>query len=214
MKIARAQKQKGFSLLELIIAMTVTLILMAIAATLFSGALGTRARESRRTDALTSAQAALNVMSRELANSGYGLTNNGIVYADSSSQRLHFRSNVVNTNGVTCDPGEDVTYFFDAATRSIVRYDRFPSTPANCSAPSGETSVVVNRISNVIFQYYDYTGSNSTPTEVTTPTANTSRIRITVTVQLDPVQGQPDNQTVTFKSEVTLRNSDYMLNQY
>jgi prepilin-type N-terminal cleavage/methylation domain-containing protein len=214
MKTAHRQNQKGFSLLELIIAMTITLILMAIAATLFSGALGTRARESRRTDALTSAQAALNVMSREIANSGYGLTNNGIVAADSGQQRLHFRSNVTNSNSVTCDSGEDVTYFYDAATQSIVRYDRYPTTPTNCAAPTGETSVVVNRISNVTFQYFDYTGSSSTPTIVTTPTANTSRVRITVTVQLDQVQGQPNNQTVAFTSDVTLRNSDYMLNQY
>jgi type IV pilus assembly protein PilW len=214
MKTAHAQKQKGFSLLELIIAMTITLILMAIAATLFTGALGSKARESRRTDALTSAQAALNVMSREIANSGYGLTNNGIVAADSGEQRLRFRSNIVNSNQVACDPGEDITYFYDATSRSIVRYDRFPATPTNCNTAAGETSVVVNRISNVTFQYFDYTGSNSTPTVVTTPTTNTSRIRITVTVQLEPVQGQPNNQIVTFTSDVTLRNSDYMLNQY
>ncbi|HEX8367898.1 MAG TPA: type II secretion system protein [Pyrinomonadaceae bacterium] len=214
MKTARRQKQKGFSLLELVIAMTITLILMAIAATLFSGALGTRARESRRTDALTSAQAAINVMSREIANAGYGLTNNGIVYADSEQQRLRFRSNVTNSNTVTCDPGEDVMYFYDATSSSIIRYDRFPSVVTNCGAATGETSVVVNRISNVTFQYFDYTGSSSTPTPVTTPTVNTSRVRITVTVQLDQVQGQPNNQTVTFTSDVTLRNSDYMLNQY
>jgi type IV pilus assembly protein PilW len=214
MKIAHRQKQKGFSLLELIIAMTITLILMAIAATLFSGALGTRARESRRTDALTSAQAALNVMSREIANAGYGLTNNGIVTADSGEQKLRFRANVKNSNTVTCDPGEDVTYFYDATSRSIIRYDRFPASPTNCNTATGETSVVVNRISNVTFQYFDYTGSSSTPSIVTTPTINTSRIRITVTVQLDQVQGQPNNQTVTFTSDITLRNSDYMRNQY
>ena len=214
MKTAHPQKQKGFSLLELIIAMTITLILMAIAATLFTGALGSKARESRRTDALTSAQAALNVMSREIANSGYGLTNNGIVFADSGQQRLRFRSNIVNSNTVSCDPGEDVTYFYDAPSRSIVRYDRFPATPTNCNTATGETSVVVNRISNVTFQYFDYTGSSSTPTIVTTPTTDTSRVRITVTVQLDQVPGQPDNQIVTFTSDVTLRNSDYMLNQY
>ncbi|HEX8737180.1 MAG TPA: type II secretion system protein [Pyrinomonadaceae bacterium] len=213
-KIARRQNQKGFSLLELIIAMTITLILMAIAATLFSGALGTRARESRRTDALTSAQAALSVMSREIANAGYGLTNNGIVAADSGTQRLHFRANTTNSNVVTCDPGEDVTYFYDAASLSIVRYDRFPGSPTNCSAATGETSVVVNRISNVTFQYFDYTGSSSTPTVSTTPSLNTGRVRISVTVQLEQVQGQPNNQSVTFTSDVTLRNSDYMLNQY
>jgi prepilin-type N-terminal cleavage/methylation domain-containing protein len=214
MKIARRQKQKGFSLLELIIAMTITLILMAIAATLFSGALGTRSRESRRTDALTSAQAALNVMSREIANAGYGLTSNGIVAADSGGQKLRFRANTTNSNTVTCDPGEDVTYFYDAPSRSIIRYDRYPAIPTNCGTATGETSVVVNRISNVTFKYFDYVGSSSTYTEVTTPTINTSRIRITVTVELDPVQGQPNNQTVKFTSDVTLRNSHYMLNQY
>jgi prepilin-type N-terminal cleavage/methylation domain-containing protein len=214
MKINSHYKENGFSLLELMIAMTITLILMAIAATLFSGALGTRARESRRTDALTSAQAALNVMSREIANSGFGLNYNGIIAADSNAQRLHFRSNIVNTNGVTCDPGEDVTYFFDAGSQSIVRYDRYPSSLTNCNTAAGETSVVVNRISNVTFQYFDYVGSNSTPTEVAAPTVNTSRVRITVMVRLDPAPGQPNNQTVTFTSDVTLRNSGYMLNQY
>ncbi|HEX8250894.1 MAG TPA: prepilin-type N-terminal cleavage/methylation domain-containing protein [Pyrinomonadaceae bacterium] len=214
MKKAQKQNQNGFSLMELIIAMTITLMLMAIAATLFSSALSTRSRESRRTDALTSAQAAINVLSREIANAGYGLTYNGIVTADSGSQRLHIRSNFVNTNMITCDPGEDVTYFYDANSSSIVRYDRFPATPTSCATATGETSVVVNRISNVTFQYFDYTGSNSTPTVVTTPTVNTSRVRITVTVQLEPVTGQPNNQTVTFTSDVTLRNSDYMLNQY
>lgn len=214
MKAVDKRKNKGFSLLELMIAMTIMLVLMAVAATLLSRSLGTRSRESRRTDALTSAQAALNVMSREIANSGYGLTHNGIVWTDSGTKRLHFRSNVLNSNSNTCDPGEDVTYFYEASSRSIVRYERYPTTTSPACGAAGETSVVVNRISDVTFKYYNYTGSNSTPTEVATPTIDTSRIQITVEVQLDPIQGQPNNQTVKFTSEVTLRNSDYMLNQY
>lgn len=196
---------KGFSLVELMIAMGITLVLMALATTLFAAALGTRSRESRKTDALTSARAALSALSREIANSGYGLTSNGIVLADSNSQKIHFRANLHNGDYLTNGVGEDVTYFFDSATKSIVRYD-----PNN----SPTTSVVVNRISNVTFSYYDYTGSSSTYTESATPTVNTGRVAITVWVELEPVQGQPSNQRVTFTSDVTLRNSAYMLNQY
>jgi prepilin-type N-terminal cleavage/methylation domain-containing protein len=196
---------KGFSLIELIIAMTLTLILLGLVSTLFARSLGTREREGRKADALTAAQAALSVMSREIGNSGYGLTSNGIVWEDSSASQIHFRTNVVNADLSTNSPGEDITYFFDAATESIVRFD--PND-------SPTTSAIINRISSVSYQYFDYQGNISTPTESTTPSNNTGRVRITITVQLDEVQGQPTGQTVSFTSDVTLRNSNYMLNQY
>ncbi len=199
------KNNKGFSLLELTIAMTFTLVLLGIVSTMFTAAVGTRSRQSRRTDALTSAQAALNVMSREISNSGYGLTNNGLVPADSNVRRLHFRSNVVNTDSATNSPGEDVTYFYDADAQSIVRFD--PND-------SPQTSIIVNRISDINLIYYDYAGSSSTGTERSTPTSATGRIRINVTVRLENVVGQPADQIVTFTSDVTLRNSDYMLFQY
>jgi prepilin-type N-terminal cleavage/methylation domain-containing protein len=204
-KQAKHNRNTGFSLIELLIAMSVTLILLGLISTLFAGALGTRARESRRTDALTSARAALSAISREISNSGYGLTNNGVVTADSNEQKLHFRANLDNEDYATDAAGEDVTYFFDPTTKSIVRYD-----PNNTPT----TSVIVNRISNVSFLYYNYTTASSTATESTTPTAETGRVRITVEVEMEEVVGQPTNQSVTFTSDVTLRNSTYMLNQY
>jgi prepilin-type N-terminal cleavage/methylation domain-containing protein len=205
MKKAKNTKNKGFSLIELLIAMAIMLILMGLATTLFAGALGTRSRESRKTDALTSARAALNAISREISNSGYGLTTNGIVTADSGTQKIHFRANLSNEDYRTDSVGEDITYFFDSTTQSIVRYD--PNT-------TPKTSVIVNRISNVTFSYFDYSATSSTPTESSTPSTSTGRVRITVTVQLEPVVGQPNNQSITFTSDVTLRNSTYMLNQY
>ncbi len=217
----------GFSLLELLIAMSITLLLLGLVSGLFARALGIRARESRRTDALTSAQAALNVMSREISNSGYGIVynptttggaipSNGIIVGESGTQRIHFRANITNegaAGAATASPGEDVTYFFDDDTKSIVRYDAHgidETTPL--------TSVVVNGISEVKFGYFDYVGSSSTPIPnnadgASSPTVNTGRVRITITVTLDPVQGQP-NSAVTFRSDVTLRNSGYMLKQY
>ena len=205
MKDKTISKNGGFSILELIIAMTIMLVLLGLVSTVFVGAIGSRKRESRRTDALASSQAALNVISREIANSGYGLESNGVVIADSNDKRIHFRSNLVNTDLTTDSPGEDVTYFYDSATESIVRYD--PNDEP-------ETSVVVNRISSVLFQYFDYTAANPAGTQTSAPTINTGRVVITVTVELERVEGQPNNQRVTFSSDVTLRNSEFMLRQY
>lgn len=200
--------------MELLVAMTITLALLAVASTLFGRAFGVKARESSRTDALTSAQAALNVISREVGNSGYGLVKsdgytpvNGIVIADSNEHRLRVRSNVDNigTAMTTESLGEDLTYYYDADTSSIVRSD---------PKQNPKTSYVVNRISNVKFKYFDYVGSTSSTTGNNMPTENTGRVQITVEVKLDPVQGQPDNRTVVLTSDVTLRNSNYMINQY
>ena len=182
------KKQKGFTIIELLVAMTITLVLMSIVALLMSRAFGVRSRESSRTDALTSAQAALNVISREIANSGFGLAtnldtvhDNGIVIPDSGATKLRVRSNFNNTNPTTSDEGEDVSYYYDASSQSIVRHDP-TQTPS--------TTYLVNRISSVSFLYYNYTASTSTFTTSTTPTAETARVQITVTVNLDAVQGQ------------------------
>lgn len=199
------ENERGFSLVEMMVAMTVLLVLLGLVSTLFASAMGTSSRQSRRSDALTSARAAIQVISREIANSGYGLNSNGIVAADCTNQRLHFRTNSTNNDLSTDDPGEDVTYYYDATTKSIVRFDRFGSP---------QVSVVVNGISDIQFQYFDYVGDTSTVTQVTTPTTDTSRVRITVTVMMDPVVGQLSNDTVQFSSDVTLRNSTYMLFQY
>lgn len=191
---------------------------MGLAVNLFSKSLSTRQRESSRTDALTAAQAALNVISREIANSGYGLLDNGIVFLDSGDKKLHFLSNIKNTNMVTTDPGENITYFFDPNTQSILRYDANGIVNAD-GTTSPQTSIIINRISNVEFQYFDYLNSTVIPAPLQpaptfTPTVNTARIRVKITVSLENVQGQTDNQSVVLVSDVTLRNSDYMLQQY
>ena len=215
-KISNKKKADGYSILELMLTMTIMLVVLGLASTLFSKSFGVKQRESSRTDALTAAQAALNVMSREISNAGYGLRNsaasdfsNGIVLADSSQQKLHFLSNIQNNNTATTDRDENITYFFDNATQSILRYD------ANANGVnSPETSIIINRISSVNYLYYDYTGSNSTPTQSNTPSENTGRVRVTITVNLENVQGQTNNQSVVLTSDITLRNSNYMLNQY
>lgn len=210
------KKQAGFSILELMVAMTIIIIVLGLVMTLFGRSLNTRQRESSRTDALTAAQAALNVISREIANSGYGLkleadgiADNGLVEADSDRETIHFRANTVNDNIELTDPGENVTYYYEPGTQSILRYDENGGGPG---VP--QTSIVINRISSLTLQYFDYSGANPVPTIDDVPTANTGRVRVTVTVNLERVLGEANPQNVTLVSDVTLRNSEYMLQQY
>ena len=205
MKKSANKNIAGFSLLELVISMTITLILMAMAGAIFTHSIGTRETETRRTAAITAAQNALNLISREVANSGYGLTDNGLVIADSNDKRLHFRSNIENSDATTNDAGEDLTYFLDSDSNAIVRYDRFAAR---------QTSTVIDRIGNLSFQYWDYTGTAGNVTSNNVPSANTARIRISVTVKIESAQGQPNNQEITYTSDVTLRNSKYISKQY
>ncbi len=200
----------GFTLIELIIAMVITLVILGVAVAAFSSALGSRSREASRTDAITSAQAALNIMSREIGNSGYGLTTNGIVLADSGANRLHFRTNTDNSDLVTIGPGEDVTFYCDScgqcvdgAAGSVLRHD----------SNTGVSSGIINRVSRVDFTYYNYTGTSS-PVESTTPAANTGRVNIKLTICLPPARTQVAGQTVIVSADVTLRNSLFMRGQY
>src|SRR3954467_10938043 len=84
----------GFSILELLIAMVITMALMTAASTLLANALRIRSRENQKSDALADTQRALNIMSREIANAGFNMTNNGIVAADSNLNKIRVRSNL------------------------------------------------------------------------------------------------------------------------
>ncbi len=193
----------GFSLIELLLSLTITLVIMGAAVAAFSGALSTREREQGRTDAITSTQAALNLMSREIGNSGYGLLNNGIVLTNSDEKSLRFRANINNSNNTTSDPGEDVTYYYEPDSQSVVRFDR----------NAGSTTGIINQVSDVDFQYHHY-APNGTFTTSTTPTPTTGRVTIILQVILPDVQGQPTGRVETVRSDVTLRNSLYHLGQY
>ena len=159
-----AGDEAGFSLIELMIAMSVTLVLMAIASTLVSAAFNTRTRENVRSDALADAQRAINIMTREIANAGFNLTTNGLVDGDSGLDALGRGSIRVRSNlnkydsgasaaaqggiGVAgADAGEDVKFFLadSANTTYLVRYDRFGDA---------QSTVLANRVDALRFFFY------------------------------------------------------------
>jgi type II secretory pathway pseudopilin PulG len=213
----------GFSLLELLIALVITMALMTAASTLLANALRMRTRENQKSDALADTQRAINIMSREIANAGFNLTNNGIVAADSSLHEVRVRANLNkfdydasvtddSRNNVQ-DVGEDITYFINESdnTKYLARHDRFGT---------GST-VLANRIDSMNIHYFDqkatYTApqagsdiTNVSATEVSP--ANAKYVVIAIAVTLDQVgtRGSPGYQppySVLLCSDVALRNS-------
>jgi prepilin-type N-terminal cleavage/methylation domain-containing protein len=201
------RNEKGFSFVELLIATTVLLILLSAVGALLARSVTTRSRETARTEALASAQRAINLMEREIGNSGFGLNSNGLVVGNSNQNQIHFRANLDNHDLATDDLNEDLTYYFDSANQRILRYER----------SSGTTSAVANGISKMTFEYRNYSTENNGSVTVqawgNTPSANTAKVRITAEVVLEKITGQPPS-TISLVSEVTLRNSVYLIERY
>jgi len=195
-KFSRAN-DAGFSLLELLIAMTITLAVMVAASTLLASSLRTRTRENLRSQALAAAQRSLSIMSREIGNAGYGLTDNGIIAADSSATSIRVRANLNNDSDLD-DVDEDVRFVYQSANTEIVRYD--DSTAASAR------SVLATNITSLTIGYLDTAGTTVTA-------GNAERISIEVLVNLPAGPEQPAG-TVRLVSQVALRNAPTTLQQF
>lgn len=166
MEIRRSKNEAGFSLLEVILAMGITITIMGLASTLLASSFNIRAREDRKSDAIADVQRAMNIMTREISNSGLklpsGLTyvsSNGVVSDDSDNSSIRIVSNLNgmpdSANGYfedsdVTDSDEDLKFlmYVDAAIgqRYIVRYEK---------NNTNQTTVLANRIDSLVFRYYD-----------------------------------------------------------
>jgi type II secretory pathway pseudopilin PulG len=166
MQMRRSKHEAGFSLLELVLAMGITITIMGLASTILASAFKIRSREDRKSDAIADVQRALNIMTREISNSGLKLPSglpyvsiNGVVAGDSDSSSIRIVSNLNgmpdSTNGYfedadVTDTDEDLKFLMyvdaDLGQRYIVRYEK---------NGSNQTTVLANRIDSLVFRYYD-----------------------------------------------------------
>src|SRR5687768_15143291 len=166
MQTKRSNNQAGFSLIELIIAMGITVTIMTLSCSLLAAGFNMRSREDRKSDAIADVQRALNIMTREISNSGLKLPSglpaiagNGIVTNDTDTDELRIVSNL---NGMpdtanafsedtdVTDTDEDLKFLMyvdaDLGQRYIVRYEK---------NGTNQTTVLANRVDSLVFRYYD-----------------------------------------------------------
>jgi prepilin-type N-terminal cleavage/methylation domain-containing protein len=200
--LSQRSADRGFSIIELVIAMAITLSIMAAATTLLATSLRTRGRENLRSEALASTQRALNIMSREIGNSGYGLADNGIVLGDSGASSIRVRANLDNNSSLG-GTDEDIRYVFqipNGVAGSIVRYDN----------SGGGNVVLATNISALLLTYFDVNG-NAIANSVNYDKAE----RLTIEVRVDlPAGLEQPATTVKLVSDVALRNAPNTLDSF
>ena len=218
----RVKIESGFSIMELLVAMTVMMVIMGAATTLLVGAFNVRAREDRRSEGTSDARRALNIITREVANAGYQLPANltysspagtrsvpanGLIPEDCNAQAITFVTNLNAqgdfdsggaANGQIAEADEAIKFQFvqDGASSFMVRRDLI----------TGDSLVLANRIDGVQFTFLDAAGNP------VANIANTVTINIRVWVTLNQVgsPGQTGYQApgqVSLSSNVNLRNA-------
>lgn len=207
----RAKRQEGFTLVELLVSMFLTLSVMAAIYSVFRVQTHSVKVQENRLEAQEYARATLDLMVREIRNAGYaptGATCAGIVIA--TAQTLQFLLDA-NADGDCADADEDITYAYVAGTKDITR-----------TANGGTAqSLTDGNATNLQFTYYpkDCTNNFSTPVGggaaacPATPGGNAGtlaaiqRVSITLTIQSknpDVEFGAQLNATMT--SNADLRN--------
>ena len=218
-------REAGFTIVELVIAMTVTLVMVGLVGGLLAGSFSIRTRENQRTEALADTQRGLNLMTREISNSGYALTDNGLVAEDSGASSIRMRANLNASSGETTsnsatDRDEDVKYFLytDSNNSYIVRLD------VNTTA---QQMILANRVDALNFHYYadkvtytsgecdiaDVRDASGNPVGEVAQKAGAKYVVLTICVQLPAVStpGAPGYQPasrVQLTSDIALRNSE------
>lgn len=210
-KGGRRGGEGGFSLIELMVALGVTLVIMVVATRLLAMSMFVRQRENQRSEAVADVQRALQAMSREISNAGLGMSNNGLVAADSDDISLRIRSNLnaFCSSAATCDadtsdPGEDIVYTLINNTTGGGGDNQRLITRQDVNS-SNAVSALANRIDSMDFTYVTSTGATTTDASLA------QKVKITVTVTLPAVGSegqagyQPPSQ-MQLVSEAVLRN--------
>lgn len=207
-------KERGFSLIELIIALTITIIILTISFTLLVESLRQKFREDAVVSALADGNQALNALSNDLINAGMGIKGNGILAANSGKNFIRIRSNLnafmkqTSSNTVT-DTNEDIAYL-------VVPSENGQGVLVKMDVNTGTVNVIASKIDNsdidndgagdgVSFTYLDVNGNQ---------VSADSAVQLIITLRLKlPQQGTPKSpgykpETILpITTKVFLRNS-------
>lgn len=199
--------QEGISLIELLVTILLSSVVMGAIYSVYRVQTRSLKVQENRMEAQEYARSVLDLMVREIRNTGYAPTGAacaGVVVAD--AQTLQFRYDA-NADGDCDDPDEDITYSFDTAGcpagfGNITRKDgtnvALPITNCNVPSDAGKFSLA----------YYQKDSTTAFATPVSdTDRPDIQRVFITVIVESKKPDADFGGQLIsTMTSNVDLRN--------
>jgi Tfp pilus assembly protein PilW len=221
-----AKREAGFSIIELLVAITVMIFITGAATTLLVSSFNVRSREDQRSEGTADARRALNIITREVASAGYqlpaGLTyaapggsqfvpRNGLIPEDCNATSITFVSNsnaqgeFNPPSGVSALPANHAIAGADEAIKFQFVQDGTSNFLVRKDLITGDSLVLANRIDGVQFDFLNPAGAAAAIAQATS-------INIRVWVTLNPVGRlgsagyQPASQ-VMLSSRVNLRNA-------
>ena len=192
------QKERGATLVELLLTLTLLGIILGAVCTSFVSQRKVAAVYSQRGVLVQQAQAALDLLTRELRRAGTNPTGATYTPVTYSATQLEIRADL-NSNGTTdttADPDEHLIYAYDTTNKQITR------NVGNGAQP------LVEHIQAFTFQYLDSAGTVLN----TAPAVNNAirQLRISITAQTaaaDPRYTTNNGyRTFTMTSLIDLRN--------
>jgi prepilin-type N-terminal cleavage/methylation domain-containing protein len=185
------RSKQGMTLVELLIALALVGVIVGGATRGFVNQRKVTAIQNQRTVLIQQAQAALDLVTRELRTAGSNPTGATLTPVTYSPTQLDIRADL-NGNGTTTDANEHLIYAYDATAKQITR-----------DAGNGAQPVVAN-IEAFAFAYLDSVGN------ATTVSSAIRQLQITITARTaapDPTyKANNGYRTFSVTSLIALRN--------
>jgi len=173
MMISINTSQKGFSLIELMVAMAIASVLMAGIYTFYHHQLKTHITQQEMVDMQQDARAAMYMMTREIRMAGYDPQNAGATIRTANVAQMAFDSDIFGPSsglsGVPTDPDEDPDGSIDTNERFYYALDsgnlvRGSWDADDPSSPADLNTVALN-IDALNFVYLDNAGDTTSDLE-------------------------------------------------
>jgi type IV pilus assembly protein PilW len=168
----KARNDRGYTLMELMVAIAIGMIVMASVATTFTSQTRAYSAQEQINQMEQNARGALDIMSREIKMAGYkpnGGSVTGVVSYTSTSLTIQADLNADAAVSTSGSDNEQIAYAYDSANKKITR-----------QVGIAAAATLAENISGFTFTYYQSSG-----TTLATSAADIRRIKIAITAKTE-----------------------------